>query len=100
MPAVVFAPAGKRIIRAEVDQEFLGRVQPGQTAVVKDDNRPDAPEVRGRVVSVSRWVAQRRTLILEPGEINDVRTLEAVIEPDDDAGLVIGQRMRITIKAK
>ena len=37
---------------------------------------------------------------LEPGEINDVRTLEAVVEPEDDKGLVIGQRMRITIKVK
>ncbi len=100
LPAIVFAPVGKRIVRAEVDQEYLGRVKAGQTVEMKDDTRPDSPKWTGKVVSVSRWVAQRRTLILEPGEINDVRTLEAIIEPDDDAGLVIGQRMRISIITK
>lgn len=99
-PAVVFAPAGKRIVRAEVDQEYLAKVREGMTAEIQDESRIDAPVVKGRVKSVSRWVAQRRTLVLEPGEINDVRTLEAIIEPDDDKGLVIGQRMRITIKVK
>ncbi len=100
MPAVVFAPAGKRIVRAEVDQEYLGKVKEGQAAEIQDDSRLESPTVKGKVKSVSKWVAQRRTLILEPGEINDVRTLEAVIEPDDDKDLVIGQRMRITIKVK
>lgn len=100
MPSVVFAPAGKRIVRAEVDQEYLTKVKEGQLAEIQDESRIDPPVVKGKVKSVSKWVAQRRTLILEPGEINDVRTLEAVIEPDDDSGLVIGQRMRITIKVK
>lgn len=100
IPAVVFAPAGKRVVRAEVDQEYLAKVHEGQKAVIQDESRLDSPTWKGTVKSVSKWVAQRRTLILEPGEINDVRTLEAVIEPDDDTGLVIGQRMRITILVK
>ena len=100
VPAVVFAPAGRRIVRAEVDQEYLAKVKEGMTAEIQDDSRLHSPTWKGKVKSVSKWVAQRRTLILEPGEVNDVRTLEAVIEPDDDTGLVIGQRMRITIKVK
>lgn len=100
IPSVVFAPAGRRIVRAEVDQEYLAKVKEGMTAQIQDESRMDSPTWTGKVKSVSKWVAQRRTLILEPGEINDVRTLEAVIEPDDDKGLVIGQRMRITIKVK
>jgi multidrug resistance efflux pump len=100
MPSVVFAPAGKRVVRAEVDQEYLAKVKEGQLAEIQDESRLDSPTWKGKVKSVSKWVAQRRTLILEPGEINDVRTLEAVIEPDDDTGLVIGQRMRITVKVK
>lgn len=100
IPAVVFAPAGKRIVRAEVDQEYLTKVKAGMLAEIQDESRMDSPTWKGKVTSVSRWVAQRRTLVLEPGEINDVRTLEAVVEPDDDKGLVIGQRMRITIKVK
>lgn len=100
IPAVVFAPAGKRVVRAEVDQEYLTKVHEGQAAEIQDESRLDSPTWKGKVKSVSKWVAQRRTMILEPGEINDVRTLEAVVEPDDDKGLVIGQRMRITIRVK
>lgn len=100
IPAVVFAPAGKRVVRAEVDQEYLAKVKAGQVVEIQDESRLDSPTWKGKVTRVSKWVAQRRTLILEPGEINDVRTLEAVVEPDDDKDLVIGQRMRITIKVK
>jgi multidrug resistance efflux pump len=100
IPAVVFAPAGKRVVRAEVDQEYLAKVKAGQVVEIQDESRHDSPTWKGKVTRVSKWVAQRRTLILEPGEINDVRTLEAVVEPDDDKDLVIGQRMRITIKVK
>lgn len=98
-PAVVFAPDGPLVVRAEVDQEFLGRVKEGMAAEVQDDNRPDAGGHKGRVVSIAKWVARRRTMVLEPGEINDVRTVECVVElTGSTADLFIGQRMRVRIK--
>ena len=98
-PAVVFAPDGPLVVRAEVDQEFLGRVKEGMTAEVQDDNRPDAPVKLGKVVSIAKWVARRRTLVLEPGEVNDVRTVECVVVLDGGTGeLFIGQRMRVRIR--
>ena len=43
-------------------------------------------------------VARRRTLLLEPGEMNDVRTVECVITLDGNTdGLLVGQRMRVRI---
>ncbi len=99
-PSIVFAPAGKLIVRAEVDQEFLGKVKVGQAAIILDDSRIQSPTWNGKVLSISRWVAQRRAFILDPGEINDVRTLECVIELDNDDDLVIGQRMRVRIKMR
>jgi multidrug resistance efflux pump len=97
-PAVVFAPAGPLVVRAEVDQESLGRVEVGMTAEVRDENRPEGRVWKGHVKRVAQWVAQRRTHILEPGEINDIRTLECVIELDSPTdGLWIGQRMRVRI---
>jgi len=98
-PAVVFAPDGPLVVRAEVDQEFLGRVKEGMTAEVQDDNRPDSTVRKGKIVSIAKWVARRRSMVLEPGEVNDVRTVECVVELDggtDD--LFIGQRMRVRIK--
>ena len=98
VPAVVFAPAGPPVVRAEVDQESLGRVAVGLPAEVQDENRPDGSVWKGRVKSIARWVAQRRSFVLEPGEVNDVRTVECLIELDPPAeGLWIGQRMRVRI---
>jgi multidrug resistance efflux pump len=96
---VVFAPAGPLVVRAEVDQESLGRVRVGMAATVQDENRPDGPALKGRVKALSRYVAQKRTFVLEPGEVNDVRTVECVIELDSPGAdeLWIGQRMRVRI---
>ena len=98
VPVIVFAPAGPFVVRAEVDQESLGRVQVGQSAEVRDENHPDGPVWKGRVKQVAGWVAARRSYVLEPGEINDVRTVECVIELDGPTDrLWIGQRMRVRI---
>ena len=97
-PPVVFAPAGPYVVRAEVDQEALGRIATGLAVEIRDENRPTGPVWAGAVKSVGRWVAQRRVMVLEPGEISDVRTVECVVElkPGGDP-LTIGQRMRVRI---
>jgi multidrug resistance efflux pump len=100
LPSIVFAPAGKLVIRAEVDQEFLGKVKVGKNVMAEDESRLDSPKWQGKVKSVARWVANRRTIILDPGEINDVRTVECVVELETDQDLVIGQRMRVRILMK
>lgn len=98
LPSVVFAPAGPLVVRAEVEQEFLGRVKPGMTATIQDENRSDSVTWPGRVASVSRWVAMRRTLVFDPGEVNDIRTVECVVEFDPPVPeLWLGQRVRVRI---
>jgi multidrug resistance efflux pump len=101
-PAVVFAPtSGGMVVRAEIDQEFLGRVKEGQKADIQDENRIDAANYTGTVQRLSRWVAQKRSMILDPGELNDVRTVECLVVFDTPPGdLFIGQRMRVRIRAK
>lgn len=97
-PPVVFAPAGPYVVRAEVDQESLGRVAVGMAVEVRDENRPAGPVWTGTVTSVAGWVAQRRALVLEPGEISDVRTVECVVGLAAGGDpLWIGQRMRVRI---
>jgi multidrug resistance efflux pump len=96
-PAVLFCPAGKRIIRAEVEQEFAGRVAVGQLASVQDDARAGATW-RGRVSRLSDWYTQRRSVVLEPTQMNDTRTLECIIILDaGQPPLRIGQRVRVTL---
>jgi multidrug resistance efflux pump len=98
-PAVSFCPGGARIVRAEVEQEFAGRVALGQTARIQDDTT-GAGDWRGKVVRISDWYAQRRSILLEPLQFNDVRTLEAIIrlEQDSKGPLRIGQRVRVTLE--
>ena len=98
-PPLVFAPAGPLVIRGEVDQEFLSRVAAGQPAECQDENRPDAPLVKGTVTDVAGWVAPKRSLLLEPGEATDVRTVEVriALDPATSSKLWIGQRMRVRL---
>ena len=97
-PAIVFRPEGEMIIRAELEQEFMGRVKPGMKAKVSDDVRADSPVWTGTVLRLGNWVARKRSVLLDHGEINDVRTVECIIILDGKPeGLLIGQRMRVRI---
>lgn len=97
-PAILFCPKKPMLIRAEVSQEFAGRVRVGQPARIQDDT--DATQTwKGKVVRVSRWYTHRRSIMQEPLQLNDVRTLECIVAFDDPDPPVIriGQRMRISI---
>jgi multidrug resistance efflux pump len=98
-PALLFCPSGPRYIRAEVLQEFASRVTVDQTAVIEDDTR-SGQKWQGKVVRLSDWYSHRRSMLLEPLEYNDVRTLEALIEIDPATPLRIGQRVRVTLESK
>src|SRR5262249_58804489 len=91
------------ILRAEVEQEF-GFVQAGQAAEVEDYYDSTAFKGKGKVKRVSQWFTQRRTVLDDPMQFKDVRTLECIIEdlkgntPEDDKrGLRIGQRLKVRI---
>jgi HlyD family secretion protein len=95
---IIFRPEGPLVVRAEVEQEFLGRVKPRMKATLRDDVRVDSPTWTGRVHSLGNWVARKRNLLMEPGVMNDVRTVECIITLDGNPeGLLVGQRMRVWI---
>jgi multidrug resistance efflux pump len=97
-PAIIFCPNTPRIVRAEVDQESAGRIHVGQAVLIQDDARLTG-EWRGKVKRISDWYSHRRSLLLEPGQFNDVRTLECIIELDPkQPHLRIGQRVRVTFE--
>jgi multidrug resistance efflux pump len=99
-PAVEFCPAGPRIVRAEVEQEWAGRVYKGQPAWIQDDASAGA-SWRGRVSRISDWFTHRRSMVMEPLQLNDVRTLEIIVTLDpDQPPIKIGQRVLVTLEAK
>lgn len=96
-PAVLFCPDAPCFVRAEVSQEFANRVHVGQHALIQNDTQT-TETWHGSVQRVSRWFTQRRSVLHEPLQMNDVRTLECIIKVDGNpSNLRIGQRVRVLI---
>jgi multidrug resistance efflux pump len=96
--AVHFCPSGPRIIRAEILQEFAGKIKEGQLALIEDDTRSGI-QWKGKVARVSDWFMPRRSVLLEPFQYNDVRSLECIVSMDPgNHPFRINQRVRVTIK--
>ncbi|HYV36511.1 MAG TPA: biotin/lipoyl-binding protein [Gemmataceae bacterium] len=96
--AVQFCSSKPRIIRAEILQEWAHKIQKGQIALVEDDTR-NGIQWKGKVDRVSDWFTQRRSILQEPFQYNDVRTLECIIVLEPGGSTVrIGQRVRVIIK--
>jgi multidrug efflux pump subunit AcrA (membrane-fusion protein) len=98
LPVIQFCPTGKRIIRAEVLQEWASLVASGQNVVIEDDTRA-GPKWNGTVAQVSDWITHKRDVMIEPFMVNDVRTLECLIDvAPGGPPLRMGQRVRVTIQ--
>ena len=97
-PAVLFAADGPQVIRATVEQEFAEPRQ-GRRARHWSRTTPTPPSRwRGRVGRVAGWYNQRRTVLHDPSQLSDVRTLECVIVLDPgQPRLRLGQSVRIKI---
>jgi multidrug resistance efflux pump len=94
-PAILFCPDKPRVVRAEVDQEFADRVAVGISVRVVED-KAGKESWRGKVARLSDWYTRRRSVLNEPLQFNDVRTLECIIELDPGQPIPrIGQRMRV-----
>ncbi len=96
-PAIQFRPDRPLVVRAEVEQEFVGRIAVGQAAVVEDEFQAGGPW-RGRVLRIADWHSQHRALLQQPPRFTDVPTVECLITLDPDCPrLRLGQRVRVTI---
>ncbi|MCI0641157.1 MAG: HlyD family efflux transporter periplasmic adaptor subunit [Gemmataceae bacterium] len=98
-PAIEFAPKGPKIVRAEVLQEWARYVKEGQEVSIADDTFV-GDKWTGKVKSVAKYLTQKQQVIFEPYMLNDVRTLQCVVEVTSEGPqpLRIGQRVRVTIK--
>ncbi len=90
-PLFVVAPDGPRIIRAELDEAFVGRVAPGATAWVTDASG-EGPSYKAKVLRVSP-AFETASLDDQPGARADSRVLRMVLAFDQPNGLRLGQRV-------
>jgi multidrug resistance efflux pump len=99
--AILFCPAGPRVVRAEVEQEYASRVAIGQTAAIEDASHSGGPTWTGRVVRIADWFTLRRTVTPDQVPVQEVRTLECLVELDASSQpLRIGQRVRVRLYAE
>ena len=98
-PTIQFCPEQPRIIRAEVPQGFVSQLAVGQPVLIQDDVRTEEMW-HGKVARISDWYTLRRSVLQEPQQRNDVRTIECIIElKPGQPHLRIGQRMLINFNS-
>jgi multidrug resistance efflux pump len=90
-PLFVLAPDGPRIVRAELDEAFVGRVMPGATAWVTDSNG-GGRVLKARVLRISPSF-EAAALDDQPGGRADGRVLRLVLAFDEPNTLRLGQRV-------
>jgi len=96
-PAIWLSPEGPYIVRAEVSQEFAGRVKEGLAAHVEDE-ASDYLLAKGKVTEVSGYFLPRRQFSALPTSTNTGLTLDCLIDLQEvDARLRLGQRVRVRI---
>jgi HlyD family secretion protein len=98
-PAVEFGIEGLRIVRAEVEQAYSANVIPGLAVSIEDSANASNRRWTGRVTRVGDWFTQKRNIIADPGQVNDVRTLECIIALDpNQPPLKINQQVIVKIQ--
>ncbi|MES1936369.1 hemolysin D [Salinisphaera hydrothermalis C27AD] len=95
-PAFELLPDRARIVRAELNQEYVGAVHKGMSAQVLLDDAGQTSLGRAHVVRVGD-VFRKPTLDTDPGQDAGVRTVLCVLAFDHPAHLRIGQRVVVRI---
>ncbi len=72
---------------AEIDENLIGRVKPGQRAIVKSD--AFAGEIIGQVVQIGQRVGKNKITSTDPVDSQDVRVVEVKIKLEN-SGVVAG----------
>jgi membrane fusion protein (multidrug efflux system) len=98
-PAFLLKPDGELLVRAEVDQEFAGRVAVGQPVTVQEEASASVSWT-GQVTHVPDVFLPRRGSngLPDPLRLNEPRVLEVTIKlTPGNAPPRVGQRVRVVI---
>jgi multidrug resistance efflux pump len=94
---ILFCPDRPFVVRAEVEQEFVRRLEVGQKARVEDE-AGGGKVWTGKVARIAGWYSSRRGSNDKPSAFKDVPTVECLIQLDERRPpLRIGQRVQVTI---
>lgn len=81
-------------VRAEVDEQYLGRIRVGQRILVRT-GAFNGRAFDGKVLSIARIVGPSRINARGPRKFNDVDVLEVVIDLSNPGPLVVGEQVDV-----
>jgi HlyD family secretion protein len=86
-------------VRAEVNEQDLGRIRGGQSVLVRAAAFRGR-EFDGKVSSVARIVAPSRINSGDPRKFNDIDVLEVLVDLPDPGPLVVGEQVDVYFKSE
>lgn len=100
-PVFVVLPDAPRIVRAELNESFIGAVHEGMAAEVDDDGGSDLPPMKAHVLRIGN-VFGASTLEDDPQVRANTRSVECILTLDQppSAPLRIGQRVLVKFAPK
>ena len=92
-----FAPAGPRLVEAEVDEYFAGNVRPGQSVVIKREGFPDTL-AQGEVIFAAPNLSEKSILSEDNTQFEDrqVRRIKIRLEKEHSE-LLLGRKVEAVI---
>jgi multidrug resistance efflux pump len=94
-----FAPEGRTIVRAEVDELYSDKVRPGQPVNVRYTGTAQTL-ARGEVLSVGAYLKKKSLFSVKADDQEDRRVREVRIALPDSAKLTINTKVECIIKIK
>jgi multidrug resistance efflux pump len=92
-----FAPEGRTIVRAEVDELYSDKVKPGQSVDIRYTGTAQSL-ARGEVLSVGAYLKKKSLFSVKADDQEDRRVLEVRIALPDSAKLTINTKVECIIK--
>ena len=94
-----FAPAGDRVVRAEIDELFAPEIKPGQAVTVRRlDTR--APLARGEVIFAADYLQRKSLFAGTAGEQEDRRVREVTVRLEAGSDLLYNSRVEVVIETR
>lgn len=92
----LLAPEAPRIVRAELDEQFVAAVQPGQSVNVSLEFDPTR-KFTGKVLRIGQVFGMAKNRSDDPNAAQDVRVVELVTSIQGGEDLRIGQRVLVQV---
>jgi len=94
-----FAPAGKKIVRAEVDESFATRLAEGQPVDIRFMGT-DKVVAKGKIITLSPFLKKKSLFSVNAGDQEDRLVREVKISLEGDTGLIINEKVECIIDVK